>query len=95
MTLIMKAPEFSSIETFVQFCYDDERKEYSHEELCALNFRTRLLIQKIRAELSKYGLLLATRPIEKHIRGFTTNSHDRWDGPGSCPSHGGSGFDNR
>ena len=89
-----KDAEYSSIEAFAQFLMDDEREEYSHEDLAALNFRLRKPIALIRNELDTYGFKLATRPVEKHIRGFTTPSNDRWYGPGSIKSHGGAGIDN-
>lgn len=89
----MEDPEYSSIEDFVQFLLDDDRTEYTHEELAALNFRTRMPIAAIRKELESYGLKLAHRAVEKQVRGFTSNSHDRWFGKGSMPTHGGAGID--
>ncbi len=89
----MKDPEYSSIETFVQFLLDDERDSYNHEELTALNFRTRMPVNAIRKELEGYGLTLANRPNEKKVRGFSSNSNDRWFGPGSMATHGGAGID--
>ena len=88
------APEYKSIDAFVQFCYEDERSEYTHEDLHALGYRLRMRIQCIRHELAKWGLVLANREVPKHVRGFTTSSNDRWFGPGSSKTYGGSGFDN-
>jgi hypothetical protein len=85
--------EYSSIEDFVQFMLDDERDTYTHEELGALNFRTRTPVNAIRKELEGYGLTLANRPNEKKVRGFNSNSNDRWYGPGSMATHGGAGID--
>lgn len=39
------------------------------------------------------GLEIGPREIPKAIRGFKANSHDRWSGPGSCKTHGGSGWE--
>jgi uncharacterized Zn finger protein (UPF0148 family) len=89
----MKDPEYASIETFVQFLLDEERDMYTHEELTALNFRTRTPVNMIRKELESYGLTLANRPNEKKVRGFSSNSNDRWFGPGSMATHGGAGID--
>lgn len=89
----MEDPEFATVEGFVQFMLDDERDSYTHEELAALNFRTRMPINAIRKELEGYGLKLATRAPEKEVRGFTSNSHDRWHGKGSMATHGGAGID--
>jgi hypothetical protein len=42
--------------------------------------------------LKGYGLTMAERKPEKTVRGFHSNSHDRWSGPGSSSCHGGSGW---
>lgn len=89
----MSDPEYASIESFSQYLLDDEREEYTHEDLAALNFRTRMPIAMIRKELESYGFKLAGRAPEKQVRGFTSNSHDRWHGKGSLPTHGGAGID--
>jgi transposase len=86
------APEYSSIESFAQYCKDDERTEYTHEDMIALTTGLKLQPSDVREQLRQYGLTLAKRPIHKHTRGYTTSSHDRWFGPGSSPTHGGSGF---
>lgn len=85
--------EFESIENFVQFCIDDRREEFTHEDLAELNAATHQRRQDIRAELEGYGLRLAVRRPERACRGFSTSSHDRWSGPGSCPTHAGSGWE--
>lgn len=86
-------PEYASVDAFAEFLADDERTEYTHEDLTALNFRLRRPIAAIRAELESYGFRLATREPEKQVRGFTSSSHDRWFGKGSLPTHGGAGID--
>ena len=83
------APEYKSIEAFVSFCVDDDRLEFSHEDLEALNYRLRRPVADIRRELEDWGLRRAVRDVARHVRGFQTSSHDRWYGPGSCPTHGG------
>jgi len=88
------APEFRSVEAFAEFCFDDDRSAFTHEDLAALNYRLRTPVAAIRAALEAYGLTLAVRDPARRVRGFTTSSHDRWFGPGSCPTHGGSGFSN-
>lgn len=86
--------EYASVDVFAQFLIDDERNEYTHEDLAALNFRTRKPLQMLRKELEDgYGFRLAVRAPEKQVRGFTSNSHDRWFGKGSLPTHGGAGID--
>lgn len=86
-------PEYESIETFAQFLLDDDRDEFTHEDLMALNQNTQQTVGAIRSELEAIGFKLAMRAPEKHIRGFRTSSNDRWFGPGSQKTHGGSGID--
>lgn len=87
------APEYASIEAFVQHIIDDDRVEFSHEDLSALNYRTRLSVRVLRDTLESYGLILTIREPERHIRGFTTSSNDRFFGPGSDKMHGGAAYD--
>ena len=93
ITELAREPEYSDLETFVQFCLDDDRDTFSHVELRALALNTKQSGNKLRKELEGFGLSLAAREVEKHARGFTANSHDRWHGPGACQSHGGSGWE--
>ena len=68
-------PEFKSVEAFVQFCMDDERTEFTHDDLVALNYRTRTTVCAIRAELETYGLTLKTRAVPRKTRGFKTHDY--------------------
>jgi hypothetical protein len=88
-----RSPEFKTIETFATYLMDDEREEFTHDELIALNASLRKPVAEIRAELESYGFKLAHREPEKKVRGFKSSSHDRWFGPGSTPTHGGAGID--
>ena len=88
-----KDPEYASVNNFVEYMFDDEREEYTYEDLAALNFRTRTPVSMLRKELDSYGLRLANRPFEKEVRGVNSNSNDRWHGKGSEPMHGGAGID--
>ena len=88
----MVFPEFVSIEAFVESVLADERAEFSHEDLLQLWRSLQRPIPEIRKELEGYGLQLTTRPAEKRVRGFTSSSHDRWFGPGSCPTSGGAAY---
>jgi hypothetical protein len=83
-------PEYASVETFVQFCMDDDRDGFTHVELRALALNTKTSGSRVRAALEGYGLGLQAREVPKKTRGFTANSHDRWVNSG-C--HGGSGGD--
>jgi hypothetical protein len=93
MDKVIDAPEFDSVEAFVEFCMDDERDTFTHEDLGELAYRLQKSRSKVRAELEGYGLKLAEREKERRVRGFTTSSHDRWYGPGASPTHGGTGWE--
>lgn len=89
------APEYKSIEAFVEHCVDDDRFWFSHEDLEALNYRLRRPVAQIQADLAAWGMRRAERPVGRHVRGFQTSSHDRWYGPGSEPTHGGAALNER
>ncbi len=86
------APEFASVSAFVQHLLDEDRTEFTHEELQALNFRLGRPVSAVRAELEAHGASLAKRVPAKAVRGFTSNPHDRWYGPGACRTHGGAAY---
>jgi len=86
-------PEYKSVELFIQFCEEDDRETFTHLELRALALNTQQSGSKIRPMLEEAGFKLALREPEKKVRGFGTNSHDRWHGPGSSATHGGSGWE--
>jgi hypothetical protein len=90
---VAAGPEFRSVAEFVEFCLDDDRETFTHIELRALALNTRTSGSRVRAELEGFGLTLQLRRKENRRRGFATNSHDRWYGPGSSKSHGGSGWE--
>jgi len=87
------APEYESIETFVEYVLDEDRTTFDHNDLGELAYGLQRSRCKVRAELEGYGLTLAPRAFEKRVRGFTTSSNDRFFGPGACKSHGGSGWE--
>jgi hypothetical protein len=68
-------PEFKSVEAFVEFCMDDERTEFTHNDLTSLNYRTRTPVCVIRHQLEDYGLTLETRAIPRKTRGFKTHDY--------------------
>lgn len=85
--------EFSSVEEFVEFLVDDDQTEFDWRHLNCLSANTGRSNHDLRTELEGWGFTLAKRSKVHHTRGFNTNSHDRWFGPGSCPTHGGSGWE--
>lgn len=88
-----KFVEYQTVDAFVQYCLDDDKTEFTHTDLSAIAFNMRKSISIVRLELESWGLTLAARPVLASKRGFKSNSHDRWTGPGSSPTHGGSGID--
>jgi hypothetical protein len=86
-------PEFESVEAFVEFLCDDDRTSFTHGELAILNARLHVATRLLRRELEGYGLTLRGQLHEARIRTVQDNPHDRWFGPGSSPTYGGSGWE--
>ena len=86
-------PEYESIETFVEECLDDERDFFTTADMQALNAATQTRLQDVRKALEGYGLRFVPREPKRRVRGFSDNPHDRWHGPGSDRTFGGSGQD--
>lgn len=89
----MDEPEFESVEAFVGFLLDEDRTTFCLGEVEMLSLRLQTSNQKVIAELKSYGLSMVERPVPKVVRGFQSNSHDRWYGPGACRTFGGSGWE--
>lgn len=89
----MGSPEMESVEAFVEYLLADERNSFTYEE--AVELATALGVHEfvtIRS-LKDYGLAYEGRQVPKQVRGFHANNHDRWSGPGSSATHGGSGWE--
>ncbi len=86
-------PEYESIEAFAEFLMAEERITFALSDVAKLAKATRTSDPKVIEELRSYGFELTKREPEKRVRGFTSNSHDRWYGPGACRTHGGSGWE--
>ena len=84
-------PEYESATEFAEFLADDDRTTFTHADLACLNARTGIRTADLRAALEEYGFTQERRRVERETRGFSANSHDRWHGKGSCPTHGGGG----
>ncbi len=88
------APEYQSVEAFGEFLLDEARTSFTYAEADALakalgQSVASYVIQKLKA----YGFTMTERSEPKRVRGFRTSSNDRWYGPGSCRTHGGSGWE--
>lgn len=78
-------PEFLSFEAFVDFLLEDDRLWPTPDELEELGFRFRISKLKVRNKLIELGCEPPKfRPKVSQARGFTANSHNRWE---SCPTH--------
>lgn len=87
--------EYNSLQNLIEFLRDEERTTVTFDELKMVSRRTRRSISKLRKDLATLGVTMTPRAKPVSVRGFNTNSNDRWFGPGSEPTHGGSGFSNR
>jgi len=87
-------PELQSVEAFVEYLLEDERDSFTFEEATELAEALGLSVPTpVIRELKSYGLTMVPRTPEKRVRGFHSNNHDRWYGPGACRTHGGSGWE--
>jgi len=86
-------PEYETIEAFVEYCLDDERDHFTTADMQALNRATHTRLQDVRKALEGYGLRFVPREPQKAVRGFTSNPHDRWYGPGADRTYGGTGWE--
>jgi len=85
--------EHRTIENFVQHCIDDERDYFTTADMQAINCATRIRLQRVREALEGYGLRFVPREVPRAVRGFSSNPHDRWYGPGADRTYGGSGWE--
>jgi hypothetical protein len=88
---VEEEPEFESLEAFAEFCMDDERDSFTFSDLMKLQIALRVSGTTVIRELEGYGLKYEGRPRERTTRGFTSNSHNLYQGN---PMSGGSGFTN-
>jgi hypothetical protein len=87
------APEFESVEAFVEYLLEEDRSSFTSAELQKLATRLGRRPREVRKELEGYGLVPLLHGAENRVRTFRDNPHDRWYGPGSSPTHGGSGWE--
>jgi len=90
---LVQFPEFENLEAFIESKFLDEDFDVHVWELRALSQTCQMTLLKLRGKLQDEGFSFVPQGIEKVVRGMLTGSHDRWYGPGSCPSHGGSGWE--
>lgn len=86
-------PEHESVETFAEFLVAEERVSFSFAEADIVARGMKVATYVVIEGLKGYGIAYEGRNEPKRVRGFTSNPHDRWYGPGACKSHGGSGHE--
>lgn len=91
--MLYMAPEHESIEAFATFLLDNDQEEFSFEAAEELAAELGVPVTGVVRGLKDFGFAMIPRASAKRVRGFQTSSHDRWFGPGSSPTHGGSGWE--
>lgn len=86
--------DFISVEEFGTFLLDEGRSSFTFEEAESLaGSLGQSVATLVIRELKSYGFTMVAREVPRAVRGFQTSSNDRWYGPGSCKTHGGSGWE--
>lgn len=80
-----------AVASFGEYLLDDDRTEFTFQEAEGLAEEVGLHPTVVIRSLKTYGFSMQTRVVAKSVRGYRTNSHDRYYGPGSSKMHGGSG----
>ena len=94
LTTNANAPaEYASVTDFAEYLMDDERDSFTAAELHQLCYYLKARWIEVKAALEAYGFVIAGVSKEQQPRMATDNPHDRWFGPGSSNSHGGSGWE--
>jgi len=83
-------PEHENVETFVEYLMAEERTMFSFSEADLVAQAMKVATYKVIEGLKSFGFTYEGRSEPKKVRGFTSNSHDRWQ---ACRSHGGSGWE--
>jgi len=82
----------SEVASMVEDLLDDDRTEAPWALCDAIAAELGCATYAIIQEAKRQGLTVGQRGVTKTVRTISSNSHDRWYGPGSCQSHGGSGW---
>ena len=84
----------NAIEEFANDLLDDDRLNFTFSEAEALAFELGYSVATpVIRSLKTLGFTMEERMPERRVRTISSNSHDRWTGPGSSPTHGGSGWE--
>lgn len=91
--LVREAIAERYINEFLEELIDDDRTSFTFDEAETVAIKTRCNTAYVINKLKSLGVEYDGRPVPKRVRGFGSNSHDRWSGPGSSPTHGGAATD--
>jgi len=83
-------PEYESVEAFAEFLMADDRESFTYMEADLIGRGLKVATYVVIDGLKEYGFGYEGRASEKRVRGFRSNSHDRWQ---AYPSCGGSGWE--
>lgn len=89
--LLARLDELTSAFTDDKLANDET--SFTFKEAEALAAEAEIHVSTVVLRLKGRGLDYVGREVPKKVRGFNTSSHDRWYGPGSCPTSGGSGWE--
>lgn len=81
------------VRIFVDEKLADEVTSFCFAEADEIAAAAKIHVSAVIARLKEEGMTYTGREVPKKTRGFKSNSHDRWSGPGSCATHGGSGWE--
>ena len=82
----------AAVQALCEDILDNDETSVPFEDIEAAAEEVGLNVTYLVGLVKGYGLKVE-RAKHKEVRGFTSNSHDRWHGKGSCATHGGSGWE--
>jgi hypothetical protein len=82
----------AEIAALVEDLLDNDETEAPWHLLDAIAAELGCATYAVIQEAKTQGLTVGPRGVAKRVRTISSNSHDRWHGPGSCPTHGGTGW---
>lgn len=71
-------PEFKSVEAFAQHLMDDDRETFSPGEAQKVAEAIHRPLREVTEEIKSYGFKVQIARVEREVRGFNSNPHDRF-----------------
>jgi len=82
--------DYLSVEAFVEYCLRVGVRTFTPGDAQKIALQPPRPLKSVMDELKSYGLTVVKGVSRSEVRGFTSNSHNRWDG-NECA--GGSGWE--